>query len=96
MAVVVFCCSVVSDSFATPWTIAPPGSSVHEISQARILEWVPFPSPGIEPTSPELVGGFFTTEPSGKPVFYSTTTLIFLKQNFDNPKLFSGSLFHLI
>ena len=26
--------------FATPWTIAQPGFSVHGISQARILEWV--------------------------------------------------------
>ena len=26
--------------------VSPPGSSVHEIFQARILEWVPFPSPG--------------------------------------------------
>jgi len=25
---------------------SPPGSSVHEISQARILEWVVIPSPG--------------------------------------------------
>ena len=48
----------------------PPGSSVHGILQARILEWVPFPPPGdlpdagIElgsPTSPALAGGFFTT-----------------------------------
>ena len=29
-----------SDSFATPWTVAPPVSSVHGISQARILEWI--------------------------------------------------------
>ena len=29
-----------SDSFATPWTLSLPGSSVHGISQARILEWV--------------------------------------------------------
>ena len=35
---------------------------------------LPFPSledlpdPGIEPTSPSLAGGFFTTEPPGKPV----------------------------
>ena len=35
--------------------------------------WVPssplrdLPDPGIEPESPELAGGFFTTEP---PVFY--------------------------
>ena len=25
------------------------------------------PDPGIEPTSPALAGGFFTTEPPGKP-----------------------------
>ena len=31
---------VVSDSFETPWTCNPPGSSVHGISQARILERV--------------------------------------------------------
>ena len=34
--------SVVSDS-VTPWT-SPPGSSVHGILQARILEWVAMPS----------------------------------------------------
>ena len=26
--------------FAIPWTVRPPGSSVHGILQARILEWV--------------------------------------------------------
>ena len=49
---------------------SPPGSSVHRILQARILEWVSmpsserFPNPGIEPVSfmsPALGGGFFTT-----------------------------------
>ena len=48
----------------------------HGISQARILEEVPFPSPGdlfhpgiepMSPVSPALAGGFFTTEPPGKP-----------------------------
>ena len=29
--------------FATPGTIAPPGSSIHGISQARILHWVAIP-----------------------------------------------------
>ena len=49
-----------------------PGSSIHGILQARILEWVaiPFsrdlPDPGIEPGSPALAGRFFTTEPPGK------------------------------
>ena len=51
----------------------PPGSSVHWISQARILEWVatsfsrPSSNPAIEPVSPVLAGGFFTVEPPGKP-----------------------------
>ena len=36
------CCVVLSRVwlFSTPWTAACPGSSVHGISQARILEWV--------------------------------------------------------
>ena len=52
---------------------SPPGSSVHGIFQATILEWVAIPTPGhladpvIEPTSPALAGGFFTSEPPGKP-----------------------------
>ena len=45
---------------------SPPGSSVQEIVQARILEWaaMPAPDPGIEPVSlksPALAGGFFHT-----------------------------------
>ena len=53
---------------------SPPGSSVHGILQARILEWVaiPFsrdlPNPGIKPMSPALAG-FFTVEPWGKPMW---------------------------
>ena len=46
---------------------SPSGSSVHGISQARILEWVAISYPEFEPVSPALVGGFFTAEPSGKP-----------------------------
>ena len=54
-----------------------PGFSVHGISQARILEWLPFPppgelpDPGIEPessASPALGGRFFMTELPGKPL----------------------------
>ena len=43
-----------------PMDCSPPGSSVHGILQARILEWLPFfspgdlPNPGIEPRSPSL------------------------------------------
>jgi len=55
---------------------SPPGSSVHGISQARILEWIAISysrgssDPGIEPTSLAMAGRFFTTEPPGKPIYY--------------------------
>ena len=61
--------SVVSDSL-WPHRLQPPGSSVHEILQARTLEWVSVPSSGdlpdpeIEPASllsPALADRFFTT-----------------------------------
>ena len=35
--------------FLTPWTVAPPDSSVHGIFQARILEWVAILLQGIFP-----------------------------------------------
>ena len=43
---------------------SPPGSSVHGISQTRILEWIAIPSPGvlpdpgIKPKSPALQADF--------------------------------------
>ena len=37
--VLLFSRSVVSDSFATSWDCSLPGSSVHGISQVRMLEW---------------------------------------------------------
>ena len=50
--------------FCNPMGCSPPGSFVHGISQAIILEWVlPLPSLGdlpnlgIEPMSPALAGG---------------------------------------
>ena len=69
------CCCLVAKSclsLCDPIDHSPPGSSVHGISRARILEWVAIsssgglPRSGIEPTSPSLAGRFFTTEPSGK------------------------------
>ena len=60
--------------FLQPHGLYTPGSSVHGISQARRLEWVAISfsgdllNPGIKSTSPELAGGFFTTEPPGKPI----------------------------
>ena len=70
-------CSVVSDCLQ-PHGLKLPGSSVHGIFQAKVLEWVPYPppgdlpDPGVEPessASPALAGGFFTPAPPGKPHF---------------------------
>ena len=54
-----------------------PGSSVHEIFQARTLEWVAIPfsmgssNLGIKPRSPALQADFFLlSEPLGKPCQY--------------------------
>ena len=57
-------------TFCNPMDCSPPGSSVHGILQARILEWVAISfsrdlsKPGIEHlslASPPLAGRFFTT-----------------------------------
>ena len=56
-----------------PMDYSPPGSSVHGILQARILEWIAFtflgdlPHPSIEPRSPALQADSFSSEPLGKP-----------------------------
>ena len=56
-----------------PMDYSPPGSSVHGILQARIMEWaaIPFsgdlPDPGIKPRSPTLQADALTSEPPGKP-----------------------------
>ena len=39
--------------FANPMNYSPPGSSVHGILQARILEWATMPTPG-DPPDPRL------------------------------------------
>ena len=66
-------CSVVSDSFATPWTVPCQAPLSMGFPRQEYWRGLPFPSPGhlpgpgTEPVSPELAGGFFTTEPAGKP-----------------------------
>ena len=81
--------SVVSDSLR-PYGLWPayslPGSSVHGIFQARILEWLPcprpgdFPNPGIEPSSlmsPVLAGKVFTTSTTWEALFQYKTGVWF-------------------
>ena len=62
-----------------PVDCSPPGSSVHGILQSRILDWVAMPSSkgSSQPRDWTCVscnsciaGGFFTTEPLGKPGIY--------------------------
>ena len=60
--VLLFCCGLVTQSCPTlcdPMVDSPPGSSVHGILQARILEWVAisfsrgvFPTQGLNPLPP--------------------------------------------
>ena len=56
-----------------PEDCSPPGSSVHGISQARILEWVAifFSRGSVQPRdlahSSFITGGFFPAGPLGKP-----------------------------
>ena len=67
--------TVVSDS-ATPWAVARQAPLPMEFLRKEYWSGLPLPSPGdlpdprIEPTSPAppvLTGGFFNTEPPGKP-----------------------------
>ena len=57
----------------TLWTVAHQASLSMGFSRQESWSGLPFlppgylPDPGIEPESPALVGGFFTTVPSGKP-----------------------------
>ena len=66
--------------FCHPTDYSVLGSFVHGISQAWILEWVAFPSPGdhpkpgIKPVSPALAGKFFTTKPPGKSLSVNTSS----------------------
>ena len=68
--------SVVSDSFATLWTVAHQAPLSMEFARQEYWSGVPsptsgtLPDPGIEPmslASPSLADGFFATVPPGKP-----------------------------
>ena len=58
-----------------PMDCTLPSSSVHGILQVRVLEWLPFPSPGdlpdpgIKPRSSALQADSLPIEPLGVPYF---------------------------
>ena len=72
---------------------------VHGLLQARILEWVPFPSPGdllnpgIEPRSPALQAVSLPAEPPGKPKNTGVGSLSLLQWTFPTQE-FNWSLLH--
>ena len=88
------CCCLVAKSCLTlcdPMDCSPPGSSVHGISQARIVEWdaIFFTRRSSQIRDQTCIscitGGFFTTESPGKPsntsriqLFIITTTTTIL------------------
>ena len=61
-------------TFVSPWTVACQAPLSMGFPRQEYWNELPIPPPGdlldpeIEPTSPELAGGFFTTEPPGKPI----------------------------
>ena len=72
LAAVLFSRSVVSDSFATPWTVARQAPLSMGFPRQEYWSGFPCPSlgdlhdPGIKPEFPALAGRFFTTELPGK------------------------------
>ena len=66
-----------SDSFATPWTVARQAPLSMEFSRQEYWSALPFPTPGDLPDSgmelaslaaSALVGRFVSTAPAGKPI----------------------------
>ena len=78
-----------------PWTVAREALLSLEFSRQEYWSGVPFstpgdlPDPGMEPGSPALVGGFFTTAPPGKP------QCLFISSLRAGPGLRCGSGFSL-
>ena len=91
MMVVVVLVAKLCLTLCDPMDCSPPGSSVHGISQARILEWVvvPFSRWSSWPRGQTWVfctaGGFSTAEPPGTPLMYVHHEGIFL--NLMHPPL---------
>ena len=70
-----------SNSFATPWTVAHQAPLSTEFSRQEFWSALPFllwgvPNPGTEPVSPASVGGFLNTESPGKPLLSSRWSLL--------------------
>ena len=86
-----------SDS-CNPIDCSPPGSSVHGVLPARMLEWVAcpppgdIPNPGIKPRSPALQLDSLPAEPQGKPENTGVSSLSLLQHIFPTQGLNPGLL----
>ena len=82
-ALCLFSHKVISDSFATPWTVAHQGPLSIGFPRQEYWGGWPFPPPedlpnsGFQPTSLALASRFFPTEPSGKPLSPLPSFIIF-------------------
>ena len=83
-----------SDSFATPWTVAHQAVLSNGLSRQEYWSGLPFPLPedfpvsGLEsesPGTPALAGGFFTTAPPGN-LFKRESSHLYLVDKI-NPKV---------
>ena len=67
-----FSCYIVSNSFVNPWSVTHQTPLSMGFPRQKYWSGLPFTFPkglpdlGIEPASPALAGGFFTTEPPRK------------------------------
>ena len=72
----------------SPWTAAFQAPLSMGFPKQECWSGLPFPSPGdlphpgLEPTSPALAGGFFTTEPPGTPLLILSLTSESIKFRF--------------
>ena len=95
LAAIPFACCLVAQSCPTLCGLMDcslPGSSVHKVLQARMLDWLAISSsrdllldPAIKPESAALTGGFFITLPPGKPL---TVHYFFFKEIFEDKRFF--------
>ena len=78
----IFCFLLVAQwcqTLCDPLDCSPPGSSVHGILQARIMEWVAMPSSrGSSQPRVSCIAGRFLTEPPGNPPPYFFSIRIYL------------------
>ena len=84
--------------FCNPTDYRPPGALAHgSYPRQERCNGLPFPppgdlcDPGIEPMSRALAGGFFTTEPPGRPYSFKYTLFnIFLPQTLTGSDVLGG------